>query len=115
MQDEWEAVRQNSETIGFRPELKHLLQQRLLRWTAPLQSPARTDTDGHAARLATVLARTVCAASIAPTSVCLSSSAPSKSKVLRRPVESAQYCAHDYRKILRGHGFKVSTSGKGNC
>ena len=34
----WEAFRQNSETIGFRPELKHPLP----RWTAPLQAPAST-------------------------------------------------------------------------
>ena len=26
-----------------------------------------------------------------------------------------QYCSHDYQKILRQHGFKVSMSGKGNC
>ncbi len=35
--------------------------------------------------------------------------------VLRRPVESAQYCSHDYQKLLRKHGFKVSMNGKGNC
>ena len=28
---------------------------------------------------------------------------------------SSQYCAHDYQKLLRKHGFKVSMSGKGNC
>jgi len=52
----------------------------------------------------------------------------SEVEVLRRPVESAQYCSHDYQKILRQHGFKVSPShackhalpgqwmsGKGNC
>jgi len=27
----------------------------------------------------------------------------------------SQYCSHDYRKILRQHGFKASMSGKGNC
>jgi transposase InsO family protein len=27
----------------------------------------------------------------------------------------SQYCSHDYQKILRRHGFKVSMSGKGNC
>ena len=27
----------------------------------------------------------------------------------------SQYCSHDYQKILREHGFKVSMSGKGNC
>ena len=27
----------------------------------------------------------------------------------------SQYCAHDYQKLLRKHGFKGSMSGKGNC
>ena len=27
----------------------------------------------------------------------------------------SQYCSHDYQKILRQHGFKISMSGKGNC
>ncbi|BBC81832.1 transposase (plasmid) [Acetobacter orientalis] len=36
-------------------------------------------------------------------------------KVLRRPVESAQYCSEDYRKLLSAHGFIVSMSRKGNC
>ena len=36
-------------------------------------------------------------------------------KVLRRPVESAQYCSDDYQKLLREHEFRVSMSGKGNC
>jgi putative transposase len=27
----------------------------------------------------------------------------------------SQYCSHDYQKLLRLHGFKVSMSGKGNC
>lgn len=27
----------------------------------------------------------------------------------------SQYCSHDYQKILRWHGFKVSMSGTGNC
>ncbi len=26
----------------------------------------------------------------------------------------SQYCSHDYQKILRKHGFKVSMSGKGD-
>jgi len=42
---------------------------------------------------------------------------------LRRPPKDcihhsdrgSQYCSHDYQKILRKHGFKVSMSGKGNC
>ncbi len=42
---------------------------------------------------------------------------------LRRPLKGcihhsdrgSQYCSHDYQKILRLHGFKVSMSGKGNC
>ena len=27
----------------------------------------------------------------------------------------SQYCAHDYQKLLRKHGFQVSMRGKGNC
>ncbi|MEP0963368.1 MAG: IS3 family transposase [Roseobacter sp.] len=27
----------------------------------------------------------------------------------------SQYCSHDYQRVLRQHGFKVSMSGKGNC
>ena len=27
----------------------------------------------------------------------------------------SQYCSHDYQKRLRGRGFQVSMSGKGNC
>ena len=27
----------------------------------------------------------------------------------------SQYCAHEYQKLLRKNGFKVSMSGKGNC
>lgn len=27
----------------------------------------------------------------------------------------SQYCAHDYQKLLRTHGFQISMSGKGNC
>jgi putative transposase len=27
----------------------------------------------------------------------------------------SQYCAHDYQKLRRKHGFKPSMSGKGNC
>ena len=27
----------------------------------------------------------------------------------------SQYCSHDYQKLLRQHGFKVSMSGTGNC
>ena len=42
---------------------------------------------------------------------------------LRRPPQScihhidrgSQYCAHEYQKLLRKHGFRVSMSGKGNC
>jgi putative transposase len=42
---------------------------------------------------------------------------------IRRPPPScihhtdrgSQYCAHDYQKLLRKHGFQVSMSGKGNC
>jgi len=42
---------------------------------------------------------------------------------LRRPPKGcihhtdrgSQYCSHDYQKLLRQHGFKVSMSGTGNC
>lgn len=42
---------------------------------------------------------------------------------LRQPPEGcfhhtdrgSQYCSHDYQKLLRQHGLKVSMSGKGNC
>ncbi len=42
---------------------------------------------------------------------------------LRRPPKGcvhhsdrgSQYCSHDYQKLLRQNGFKVSMSGKGNC
>ena len=42
---------------------------------------------------------------------------------LRRPVKGcihhsdrgSQYCSHDYQKVLRKHGLKVSMSSKGNC
>lgn len=27
----------------------------------------------------------------------------------------SQYCSHDYQKLMRQHGFKISMSGKGNC
>jgi hypothetical protein len=30
-------------------------------------------------------------------------------------VRGSQYCFHDYQKLLRQFGFKVSMSGKGNC
>lgn len=30
-------------------------------------------------------------------------------------LRGSQYCSHDYQKILRQHGFKVSMSGAGNC
>src|SRR4051812_22834437 len=35
--------------------------------------------------------------------------------VLRRPVESAQYCSTDYQAELRKHGILISMSGRGNC
>jgi putative transposase len=35
--------------------------------------------------------------------------------VLRRPVDSAQYCSLDYQAELRKHGILISMSGKGNC
>ena len=35
--------------------------------------------------------------------------------MLRRPLESAQYCAVDYQGELRRNGIRISMSGKGNC
>ena len=35
--------------------------------------------------------------------------------MLRRPIESTQYCSDDYRKLVRAHGFVASMSGRGNC
>jgi hypothetical protein len=36
-------------------------------------------------------------------------------EVLRRPLESAQYCSIDYQAELKKHGILISMSGKGNC
>jgi putative transposase len=35
--------------------------------------------------------------------------------VLRRPVESAQYCSHDYRNLAKQFGMTMSMSRKGDC
>jgi putative transposase len=35
--------------------------------------------------------------------------------VLRRPVETEQYAAHDYRRLLDEHGMVCSMSRKGDC
>jgi putative transposase len=35
--------------------------------------------------------------------------------VLRRPVDSAQYCSVDYQTELGKHGVLISMSAKGNC
>ena len=39
----------------------------------------------------------------------------SYARVLRRPIELAQYCSIDYQAVLRKHGLLISMSGKGNC
>ena len=36
-------------------------------------------------------------------------------QVLRRPVESEQYCSLDYQAELRALGILISMSGRGNC
>src|SRR5215207_7995786 len=41
--------------------------------------------------------------------------ATSMVEVLRRPLESAQYCSIEYQAELRRHGILISMSGKGNC
>lgn len=35
--------------------------------------------------------------------------------MLRRPIESTQYCSDDYRKLVQAYGFVASMSGRGNC
>jgi putative transposase len=35
--------------------------------------------------------------------------------VLRRPLESAQYAAEPYRRVLERHGIDQSMSRRGNC
>src|SRR5215210_4978867 len=40
--------------------------------------------------------------------------ATSSGEVLRRPLESAQYCSIEYQAELRKHGIQISMSGKGN-
>jgi putative transposase len=35
--------------------------------------------------------------------------------MLQRPVESAQYCAHAYQKLLKQFGMQASMSRRGNC
>src|ERR671917_1321061 len=41
--------------------------------------------------------------------------APPSTAVLRRPPESTQFAAHEYRKRLRQHGMLCSMSRKGDC
>lgn len=36
-------------------------------------------------------------------------------RVLRGPLESAQYCSIEYEALLRKHSVLISMSGKGNC
>jgi putative transposase len=36
-------------------------------------------------------------------------------KVLRRPIEFAQYAADEYQRVLRQHGISCSMSRRGNC
>ena len=35
--------------------------------------------------------------------------------MLRRPIESGQYAAEPYRKVLGRHGIRQSMSRRGNC
>ena len=34
---------------------------------------------------------------------------------MRRPIESAQYCAHDNQRLLKAYDIVPSMSAKGNC
>ena len=40
---------------------------------------------------------------------------PKKKGCIHRSDRGSQYCSHDYQKLPRQHGFKVSMSGKWNC
>jgi putative transposase len=51
-----------------------------------------------------------------PTAAFASSTSPtSLVEVLRRPLESTQYAAADYRRMLTAHGFTASMSRRGDC
>ena len=41
--------------------------------------------------------------------------ATSYARVLRRPIELAQYCSDHYQRLLKQAGMILSMSGKGNC
>ena len=41
--------------------------------------------------------------------------ATSSTVVLRRPLESTQYCSVDYQAELKANGILISMSGRGNC
>ncbi|TYO60867.1 transposase [Bradyrhizobium hipponense] len=41
--------------------------------------------------------------------------ATSNSRVLRRPLETAQYASADYRKLMQSAGLRASMSRKGDC
>ncbi len=58
------------------PEQKHRLRRQPLHWTGLPRSPARTDTDSHAARQVAVLARITCPGWTVPICVFPSSSTP---------------------------------------
>ena len=41
--------------------------------------------------------------------------APQTEAVLRRPLESGQYCSRDFQTLLSQYGMLASMSGTGNC
>src|SRR5271167_4362394 len=79
----------------------------------PLSAP-KSAADPHVAPPPAARATSTCPVTLDPTAVSLPSQHSSRS-VLRRPVDSAQYCSIDYKAELRKHGILISMSGKGNC
>ena len=74
----------------------------------------KSAADPHAAPPPVARATTTCPEALDPTAV----APPSQHSfwlVLRRPIESAQYCSIAYQAELRKHGALISMSGKGNC
>src|SRR4051794_12116755 len=79
----------------------------------PLSAP-KSAADLHAAPPPAARATTTCPEELDPTAVAPPSQR-SPCMVLRRPIESAQYAAHDYRRLLDEHGMLCSMSRKGDC
>jgi transposase InsO family protein len=79
----------------------------------PLSAP-KSAADLHVAPPPAARATITCPEELDPTAVAPPSQR-SPCIALRRPVESAQYAAHDYRRLLDEHGMLCSMSRKGDC